>query len=153
MGSQVGFAPDALYGVLAHAEVGGEAAARPVCGPLRGGRRVAASTGARTRAVNFHGAPPRVPARQALNAFLEERPAPLGDGRAADIELGGYGSNRHAVGEEQHDLGALYELGGECARAGKLLEVLALCVGQMNQLSFKGIHRDDDSDTANVWLS
>ena len=68
----------------------------------------------------------------------ERTPSPLGDGRTGDIELGGHGSCAHAVGEEQHDLGALDEFGRQGARAGDLFEVTALRVGQMNRLSFKG---------------
>ena len=41
----------------------------------------------------------------------------------------------NALGEEQHDLGPLDESRGQGLRAGDLLEVIALCVGQMNRLS------------------
>ena len=70
--------------------------------------------------------------RQALYAVLEEPPAPLGDGRTRDVELRLHRPCGNALGEEQHDLGALDEFRWQGVRAGGLLEVIALCVGQMN---------------------
>ena len=58
MGLPVGFAPDGLHDVLAHAQVGGGAAAGQCVVPTGGCRRVAASTRPHTRPVNFHGARP-----------------------------------------------------------------------------------------------
>ena len=51
-------------------------------------------------------------ARPAAHAVLAEASAPRGDGRAGDIQLGGYGSCRNEVGEEQHDRDALDQFGG-----------------------------------------
>ena len=71
---------------------------RPVGGFV--GRRVAASTLTRTRAVNFHGARPPGSGSSSHLRRVRGTPAPGGDGRAGDIELDGYGSCRNSVGEE-----------------------------------------------------
>ncbi len=134
----VRLAPNPLYDVLVHAEVGREAAARPVGRPV--GRR-AACGGQQAGAQPHRQLPPRpapVTVRQALHAVLQEPPTPLGDGRTRDVEPRLHRPCGNALGEEQHDLGALDESRGQGVRAGDLLEVIALYVGQMNRLSFKG---------------
>ena len=152
MEPQVGLAPDALYDVLAHSRVGLRGADR-----TSGWSRPAAG-------VWWRPAPGREPvryqlprcaspvaARQALDAVLKEAPAPLGDGRAGDIELRHHGARGNAVGKEQHDLRALDEFGGQGAKTGDLLKVIALRVGQMNRLSLEGIYRKGDGLTEDVY--
>ena len=75
--------------------------------------------------------------RQALHAVLNEPPPPLGDGRSRDIEFRLHRPCGNALGEEQHDLGALDESRRQGVRAGDLLEVIALYVGHMNRLSLQ----------------
>ena len=138
MGPQVSLSPDALDQVLAHTEVRGKATAGPVRRPVRwraaGGRQ---HPGAYAR-CQLPRCTSRVVARQALHAVLQEAAAPLGDGRARDVEFRGHGPCRNTLGEKQHDLGTLHEPGRQGVRACKLLELIALGSGQMNRLSFKG---------------
>lgn len=56
---QVRLPPDALYDVLVHAEVAARRRHDQYVVPSGGGRRVAASTRARSRTVNFHRGRPR----------------------------------------------------------------------------------------------
>ena len=121
-----------------HLEVRREATARPVRRPVR---RRAACGGQHPGAQPCRQLP-RWPApvtiRQTLHAVLQEPPAPLRDGRSRDVELHLHRPCGNALGEEQHDLGALDESSGQGVRAGDLLEIIALCVAHMNRLSFKG---------------
>jgi hypothetical protein len=137
MGPEVSFAPHALDQVLRQTEVGGKAAA----GPVRRAIRRRAARGGQYSGAYACGQLPRrtsrVLARQALHAVLQEAAAPLGDGRARDVELGGHGPCRNALGEEQHDLGALNKPGRQDVRACDLFELIALDGGQTNRLSFK----------------
>ena len=126
VGPQVGLPPDALYDVLVLAEAGRETAPRPVRRPVRRG----AACGDQPAGAQAHRQlPPRpapVTVRQALHAVLQQLPAPLGDGRTRDVELRLHRPRGHALGEEQHDLGALDESRKQGVRAGDLLEVIAL---------------------------
>ena len=153
MRSQVCFAPDALHHVLAHAQVGGQAAAGPVRRPVRrraarGGQHPGTHTGGQ-----LPRRPPGIVARQAIHAALEKPPAPLRDDRARDLELRGHRPCRNAVGEQQHDLGALHEAGRQGTRAGNFLKIIALVGRQMNRSSFKWhICLKDDGQTENVYI-
>ena len=139
---QVRLAPDALYDVLAHVEMGREAPA----GPLRRAVRRRAPRGRQHPGAHacsqLPGRPAPVAVGQAFHAVLQEPPAPLGDGRSRHVELRLHRSCGDAIGEEHHDLGALDEPCGQGVRPGDLLEVIALRVGQMNRLSSKGIYAE-----------
>ena len=77
-GRRSGLPPDALYDVLVHAEVGREAAARPVRRPVRQGVGVwRPARGHAGAPSNFHHGPAPVTVRQALHAVLQELPAPF----------------------------------------------------------------------------
>ena len=138
MRPQVRLAPDPLHDVLDHADVGGEATAGPVS---RAVRRWALRGGQHENPHPRRQLPRRpaaVAVGRALHAVLHEPPAPLGDGRPRHVQLRLHRSCGDALGEEQHDLGALDQSRGQAVRAGDLLKVIGLCVGQMNRLSFKG---------------
>ena len=138
----VGLAPNAVHEILADAEMLGEFAAGPMGGTVGG---------LVTGGAKYPGAQPRRKLRgrlagamrfEPVEAALEEALFPARDGRRSRVELFLDGVVGEAVGEQQQDLGAQHEAGGQRLRARNLVELSALLEVQLNGFAFKR-HTDD----------